>query len=109
MWYNAKTGELQSNPPYDGYLDPEKVAELYPGWQQVAVDFVPPLTPAQEKAAAAAPINAQMAALEATMTPRLLREAFLNSTTINSKTGRTSAQQLAFIDTQIAALRTQLV
>ena len=42
LWYNKITGELQSNPPYSGWLHQEKVVELYSDWQQVPDDFIPP-------------------------------------------------------------------
>jgi hypothetical protein len=63
---------------------------------------------AAQKAAANAPIFRQIAALEATQTPRLYREAALGSTVVNPVTGRTAAQQLAYVDEQVAALRKNL-
>ena len=45
MWYNTKTNQLQSNPPYQGWLHPEEVPILYPEWEEVDNDFVLPTIP----------------------------------------------------------------
>ena len=45
MWYNTKTNQLQSNPPYQGWLHPEEVPILYPEWAQVDDTFIPPTVP----------------------------------------------------------------
>lgn len=42
LWHNKITNELQSNPPWSGWLHPDKVAEQYPDWEQVGDDFIPP-------------------------------------------------------------------
>lgn len=48
MWYNSKTNELQSMPPWgSGWIHPDIQAEQYGDWQQVDDGFVPP-QPAQE-------------------------------------------------------------
>lgn len=41
MWYNSKTGECQSNPPWSGYLSAAMQAAMYSDWSQVADDFTP--------------------------------------------------------------------
>lgn len=42
LWYNSKTNELQSNPPWrTGYLHPDIIAQNYSDWQQVSDDFKP--------------------------------------------------------------------
>jgi hypothetical protein len=44
MWYNNKTNELQSDPPYLGsYMDQDLVIKIYSDWTQVAEDFIPPV------------------------------------------------------------------
>ncbi len=57
-------------------------------------------------------IDQQIAALEALQTPRLMREAATAATNVfpagNSYAGLTSAQALAQIQTQIAALRSKM-
>lgn len=59
-------------------------------------------------------IKAQIAALEAQQTPRMYREAMAGSTVTNEDwknadgSYRTSAQQLAWLDNKITALRAQL-
>jgi hypothetical protein len=63
MWYNSVTNQLQSNPPWDGYLSPAMIVESYPEWTQVAVGFVPPV-PAPTK-------SQQLTALTASYTPQL--------------------------------------
>ena len=45
MWYNTKTNQLQSEPPYRGWLHPEEVPILYPEWTQVDDTFIPPTIP----------------------------------------------------------------
>ena len=45
MWYNTKTNQLQSEPPYQGWLHPEEVPILYPEWEEVGNDFVLPTIP----------------------------------------------------------------
>ena len=45
MWYNTKTNQLQSNPPYQGWLHQDEVPILYPEWTQVDNDFVLPIIP----------------------------------------------------------------
>lgn len=45
MWYNTKTNQLQSEPPYRGWLHPEEVPILYPEWKEVDDTFIPPTTP----------------------------------------------------------------
>jgi hypothetical protein len=70
--------------------------------------------PGYTKAVANEPINTQIAALEAQQTPRLIREAMTGSTETNNNwknpdgSPMTSAQRLAWIDSQIADLRLQL-
>ena len=43
MWYNTKTNQLQSEPPYRGWLHPEEVPILYPEWNEVDSNFVLPV------------------------------------------------------------------
>lgn len=45
MWYNTNTNQLQSEPPYRGWLHPEEVPILYPEWKQVDDTFIPPPIP----------------------------------------------------------------
>ena len=45
MWYNTKTNQLQSNPPYRGWLHQDEVPILYPEWQKVDDDFILPTIP----------------------------------------------------------------
>ena len=45
MWYNIKTNQLQSEPPYRGWLHPEEVPILYPEWEEVDDTFIPPTIP----------------------------------------------------------------
>ena len=45
MWYNTKTNQLQSNPPYQGWLHQDEVPILYPEWTQVDDTFIPPTIP----------------------------------------------------------------
>lgn len=60
MYYNATTGQLQGNPPWDGYLSSAMIAELYADWTQVADGFVPP-TPAPTQQQQYAAVNIQYA------------------------------------------------
>ncbi len=41
MWYNATLRQLQSNPPWQGWISEEAKAQ-YTEWQEVANDFVMP-------------------------------------------------------------------
>ncbi|GMB00243.1 hypothetical protein [Pelosinus sp. IPA-1] len=42
MWYNSKSSELQSTPPWGAsYIAQEVIEELYLDWQQVSDDFIP--------------------------------------------------------------------
>jgi hypothetical protein len=63
MWYNSKTNECQSEPPWSGYLDPSKVSELYADWEQKDDTFVPPSIPLS--------IDDQAAAIIAKYKPKL--------------------------------------
>jgi hypothetical protein len=45
MWYNKVTFERQSNPPYNEWLHPDIVNEIYADWGQVPDDFVLPPKP----------------------------------------------------------------
>lgn len=63
MWYNKKTNELQSCPPWTGYLHPDLVKERFPDWQEVPVDFVPPV-PAPTKQELYASVNSMYATKE---------------------------------------------
>ena len=50
MWYNEKTRELQSNPPYQGWLHKDEVSILYPEWKEVQDDFkLPDLIPTKDE------------------------------------------------------------
>lgn len=43
MWYNSKTNQLQSIPPWgSSWVHPDVQVETYPDWQQVDDNFVPP-------------------------------------------------------------------
>lgn len=42
QWYNSKTNELQSNTPWQGYLNPDLQSQIYSDWAQVADGFTPP-------------------------------------------------------------------
>lgn len=41
MWYHAESRQLQSNPPWQGWISDEAKAQ-YSDWAEVANDFVPP-------------------------------------------------------------------
>lgn len=44
LWYYRQTGAIQSMPPWGGsFLHPEVQADLYPNWEKVADEFVPPI------------------------------------------------------------------
>lgn len=44
MWYNSKTRELQSTPPWGAsYVAQEVIEEIYFDWQSVADDFTLPI------------------------------------------------------------------
>lgn len=60
----------------------------------------PPTPPAPTK-------QQRIVSLESKMTLRMIREAMLNSNITNPKTGKTSAQELADIESQIEVLRAQ--
>lgn len=47
----------------------------------------------------------QIATLESSITPRMMREALLGKNDVNPHTGKTAKQQIQAIDDQIAALR----
>lgn len=64
--------------------------------------------PAAEAAKAKQDIQDQIALLEASITPRMLRETLLGKTDVNPKTGKTAKQQIQDIDSQITALRATL-
>lgn len=64
--------------------------------------------PAVEAAKAKQTQLDQMAMLESSITARMLREAILDKTEVNPKTGKTAKQQIADIDAQIVALRAKL-
>jgi hypothetical protein len=93
----------------DAYANPGKYRVV--DGHLVAADPWPPApTEAEVRAQANAPVLEQIAALEAQQTPRLLREALVEATTpaVDPRTGRTAREQLAWIDEQIATLRSQL-
>ena len=81
-------------------------------WSAPAV-IAPHVPTAGELAAAATAANnarlkAEIAALEATITVRMQREAFLGRTKTNPQTGKTAKQQISDIDDAIEVLRAQL-
>lgn len=78
-------------------LTPEEIAEL------VARDAV--WLNAQPKAK----LFSQIKALEASITPRMIREDAAGSTVVDPVTNMTSTQMIANIDAQIVSLRAQLV
>lgn len=44
LWHNRQTGAVQSMPPWGGsFLHPNVQTDLYPNWEKVADDFIPPL------------------------------------------------------------------
>ena len=49
MWHNTKTNQLQSEPPYRGWLHPEELPILYPEWTQVDDTFIPPTIPSSKE------------------------------------------------------------
>lgn len=54
-------------------------------------------------------IDRQILSLEVMITERMKREALLGKEDIDPRTGRTAAQQIAYIDEQIEALRAQRI
>lgn len=78
--------------------------EVQPGWRLEDGELVPPDSTAG--------IDAQIRALEALQTPRLVREALRKSQTVIENAasvlhGLTPEEAIAFIDTQVEALRAQ--
>lgn len=111
---DGTVAELLAAPPA---LEPGESAiilpcgpEVQPGWRLEAGELAPP-PPAPEPDPNAG-IDAQILALEALQTPRLLREALRKKQVqIEDATsalfGLTPEEAIAFIDTQVEALRAQ--
>ena len=86
--------------------------EVQPGWRLEAGVLAPP-TPAPEPDPNAE-IDARILALEALQTPRLLREALRKKQVqiedaASPLNGLTPEEAIAFIDTQVEALRAQRI
>ena len=84
--------------------------EVQPGWRLEAGTLAPP--PPAPAPGLNAGIDAQILALEALQTPRLVREALRNKQVqiedaASPLYGLTPEEAIAFIDTQVEALRAQ--
>ena len=58
MWYNATTRQLQSNPPWSGWVSEDIKQLQYADWQEVANDFIMPKDLTEEKTNKRSEINA---------------------------------------------------
>lgn len=65
MYYNATTRQLQSNPPWSGWVSDAVKQSQYGDWQEVSNDFVMPRELTEEKARKRQEINRQRDELEA--------------------------------------------
>jgi hypothetical protein len=99
--------EITEDQWQDSLANPGKYNIVNGAFAAAAV-WPPALTAAQITVQTNASILAKIATLEASQTPRLYREAIAGSTAVNATTGRTAAQELAYIDSEIETLRTQL-
>lgn len=106
-----RTDDLPELAPGECALIVEVGPEVQVGWLWTPQACVPPPVPVVNPNAA---IFAQIAALEALQTSRLVRESLLKKqTTITDAAsplnGLTPAEAIAYIDAQIEELRAQLV
>lgn len=95
MWYNATTGQCQSNDPAEGCFG-ELAIQRREGWEQVGVDFIPPKTKQQLIAEVNQEYDGQLNAL---------REKIVNVQAMGLSAASLIAQRPAILAAKKAAMQ----
>jgi hypothetical protein len=112
-WYLGLKGSIPvgwTNEPKEGYIEvSQAVRDIHESHADYIWNGTTLVAPPVYEAPVYVPTVAdQIAVLESSITPRMIREALLGKTNIDPRKLKTAKQQIQDIDNQIEILRTQL-